>query len=524
MDYYSTQVVKRALSGMSSFTTVEGLTILLWIYSFYVVGLGIWRLYFHPLAKFPGPRLAALTLWYECYFDVGLGGQYFKEIERLHSIYGPIVRISPNELHVKDPDWVSELYPVGNRRRNKYAWFLSEGTGATSSATVEHDLHRQRRSALAPSFSKQSIMTLEETLIQPNISALCTQFDAHASANSPIVLGTAFASLTVDSVVQIWYGAPPAQTSRWKGFPRWTKAIPPLLTGSHFLRHFPKAFYLLALLPNSLLSRMDGISFIFGLQKESAGLAKKALESPSHSKAPCVIQKLSNSPLPARQRSLERLSGEGFSFVMASTESTAQTLGAIFYHLADNPAVLEELRAQLSRLQEDQNVNAGALSWSTLEQLPYLRHVVMESMRITALVTGRLARIAPDEVLRYQEWEIPPGTPVSMDHHFAHLDPTIFPAPKKFDPERWHTAAENGKPLDRYFLPFGRGSRMCIGMNLAKALMYRTIATVVQRYDFKLFETTREDVDIVADNLVGAIKAGSKGVRVKLRLREPRAA
>jgi hypothetical protein len=46
------------------------------------------RLLFHPLAKVPGPRLAALTKWYEFYYDVVCDGEYVKHIEKLHIIYG----------------------------------------------------------------------------------------------------------------------------------------------------------------------------------------------------------------------------------------------------------------------------------------------------------------------------------------------------------------------------------------------------------------------------------------------------
>lgn len=77
----------------------------------------------------------------------------------------------------------------------------------------------------------------------------------------------------------------------------------------------------------------------------------------------CIIRGLKRSSLPFSERSLSRLSDEGFSFVMASTESTAQTLGAIIYHLADNPDILAELRKQLTDTQD---------SWSALEELPYL--------------------------------------------------------------------------------------------------------------------------------------------------------
>jgi hypothetical protein len=57
---------------MLGFTGLDLLSLSAALFGLYLLCLGIWRLYFHPLAGFPGPKLAALTLWYECYFDVFL--------------------------------------------------------------------------------------------------------------------------------------------------------------------------------------------------------------------------------------------------------------------------------------------------------------------------------------------------------------------------------------------------------------------------------------------------------------------
>jgi hypothetical protein len=54
----------------------------------YLGALGIYRLYFSPLAKFPGPKLAALSKWYEFYYDVVLKGRFTFKIQELHKIYG----------------------------------------------------------------------------------------------------------------------------------------------------------------------------------------------------------------------------------------------------------------------------------------------------------------------------------------------------------------------------------------------------------------------------------------------------
>ncbi len=93
----------------------------------YSISLLIYRLYLHPLAKFPGPKLAAATGWYETYHDLkNPGGQFMYRLHKLHKTYGrikvrmlylrrlrevlgPIVRLSPDEVHISDTAWVDTL-------------------------------------------------------------------------------------------------------------------------------------------------------------------------------------------------------------------------------------------------------------------------------------------------------------------------------------------------------------------------------------------------------------------------------
>lgn len=52
------------------------------------------RIFLHPLARYPGPKLAAVTRWYEGYYDVIQNGQYTFKIKELHQIYGEILCFS----------------------------------------------------------------------------------------------------------------------------------------------------------------------------------------------------------------------------------------------------------------------------------------------------------------------------------------------------------------------------------------------------------------------------------------------
>ena len=54
----------------------------------YLASLVVYRLFFHPLARFPGPKLAAITRLYEGYYDFYKNGQYTFKIAELHKRYG----------------------------------------------------------------------------------------------------------------------------------------------------------------------------------------------------------------------------------------------------------------------------------------------------------------------------------------------------------------------------------------------------------------------------------------------------
>lgn len=74
--------VEFAMAVLQIFLTTVLLAALL------TIGGAIRRLFFHPLAHIPGPRLAALTWWYEFYFDVIQPGRYVFKIQELHKRYG----------------------------------------------------------------------------------------------------------------------------------------------------------------------------------------------------------------------------------------------------------------------------------------------------------------------------------------------------------------------------------------------------------------------------------------------------
>lgn len=169
-------------------------------FTIFVIGTVLHRLYLHPLAKFPGPKLAAITYLYEYYFDGIQQGQYTSRIWEMHDKYGPIVRINPDELHCNNPDWIDQIYAAGGKKREKSRFFVSQfNLPGAGFGTLSHDLHRSRRNALNRYFSKAAVAKLEDR-IQDKAELLCEKFLEMANTGTPIDLAVAFSCFTTDVV------------------------------------------------------------------------------------------------------------------------------------------------------------------------------------------------------------------------------------------------------------------------------------------------------------------------------------
>jgi cytochrome P450 len=232
-------------------------------------------------------------------------------------------------------------------------------------------------------------------------------------------------------------------------------------------------------------------------------------------------------------KSSTRLWQDGQVTVIAGTLTTAWALSTTLYHLLAQPDTLRKLKAELeSAIPEPSSLP----SLSTLENLPYLSAVLAEGLRLSNGVSSRLQRISPNLPLTFTDatshakspkvYTIPPGTPCSMTGLLIHTSPLYFPDPTSFMPERW---LDNPR-LNRYLVPFSRGTRQCIGINLAYAELYLTLAGLFRVYGSKevrgdgdkgwleLWETSFErDVEIVGDGITPLVRTGSEGIRIKVR-------
>jgi cytochrome P450 len=184
-----------------------------------------------------------------------------------------------------------------------------------------------------------------------------------------------------------------------------------------------------------------------------------------------------------------QLRDEVMTLMLAGHETTANALTWAFYLLAQHPAAVDALRAELRSV-----LDGRAPRFEDLAKLDYTRAVIQEAMRLYPPVwkVERTA-LARDEIAGYT---VEPGTIIGMTMHTLHRHPAAFDDAERFDPERFLPGNAKAKERHRFaYLPFGAGPRQCIGNTFALVEAQAILATIVQRCQLILLPDPPVEID-----------------------------
>lgn len=235
--------------------------------------------------------------------------------------------------------------------------------------------------------------------------------------------------------------------------------------------------------------------------------------------------------LPASEKETKRLADEAMVILIAGSETTASTLAAIMYHMLSDRQAWRRLKAELASITP--YPQTPTLDTVKLDRLEYLNAVIQEAIRLYPGATHRQDRVAPDEDLVYTDrstgksYVIPAGTGIGMTAPITNRDRSVYgPDADDFIPDRY---IQNPK-LRQYQFAFSKGTRQCIGMNLAYQELQIFVAEIVHKYDLydgtkteqdgptlELFKTERRDIAMYADYITPAVWPGSHGLQVVIR-------
>jgi cytochrome P450 len=169
----------------------------------------------------------------------------------------------------------------------------------------------------------------------------------------------------------------------------------------------------------------------------------------------------------------QQLQDEAITLLTGAIETTGTTLAWTLYEITRNPEIEGRLREELASVCQDR-----PLGYDDLGDLPYARRVLQEAIRKYG-PAWMVTRIAARDI-DLGGHLIPEGADVVWSPYLHQHDPSYFPDPDTFDPDRWEAdrvAATRGS-----FLAFGDGRRKCIGENFAWAELQVILAAVLQAW------------------------------------------
>ncbi|TAQ88837.1 hypothetical protein B7494_g2857 [Chlorociboria aeruginascens] len=421
----------------------------------YPIAQIVYNLYFHPLAKFPGPRLGAVS--YLFFSKTYVDGNGHKILRALHEKYGPVVRWAPDQLSFASAAAWKDIYVPQNGKI-----FLKDAF-----------CHNPQQ--ISHAFSTKSLLEQEHVLIK-YIDMLVIAMKEE-SAKGPIDLVAIYNWITFDILGEFAFGESfncisDRKTHHW---------ISNLLANLKYL---------------SWALALNHISPI--LFKLSPYIMPKKLREDAHLHLQYSLDKIYNkisNPDSSRRDFLSyilamrdevgltdwEMGGCVSVLVIAGSETTATALAGLTYWLCRTPVVYERLKREVrERFEKSEEITSQSTTFE------YLTAVIHEALRIYPPVPVAMPRVVPQG----GEWVdgnfVAGGAIVGVHAWSVTHSTKNFQDPETFRPERW--IDPDCKDNLSASQPFQIGPRACLGQNMAWMELRILVAKLVFHFDFELVD------------------------------------
>ncbi|KAJ7065717.1 cytochrome P450 [Mycena amicta] len=526
------------------------------------VARAIHLVFFHPLSSIPGPWYAAVSsLWITTHV---LRLEQCKTIHALFQTYGPVVRIAPNKIAFCDLGTMKSVYSTCKFDKSDYYKSLLTNDNDHAMTTLPHAQHSIRRKAYASHYTPSNLAKLQPEICEATGQMIDTLHNLPVDTSLDTL--SLFRHLALDIIVASSYGYRLGAVSKWavEAEEGLTVAIGDFPKRGILRSAVPKwAWNLVCKIPNArlrLLCDSDKIMAEFvstrvyemraklNAGKLPATIPVVASPSPlpflsalpslsrssSRSASPCPSEDSSFADDTEKSYLLPRLLAymypngetmpenhvisECMGHMVAGTDTTSISLSFFLWELTRRRDILHKLRNEIDAVMTDPRAIPDI---KTLNGMEYLNAFIKEGLRIYGAAPSLLERVVPASASSNKRffgaegfdllgYALPPGTIVATQAWSMHRDPAVFPSPDTFLPERWlASSTEDGEAetarlarMASYMMPFGTGSRICGGVNLAHLMMRMVLVAVLRNFEVEAAPGTDEKSMDMRDSFV----------------------
>ncbi|KAK0545320.1 hypothetical protein OC844_007367 [Tilletia horrida] len=464
----------------------------------------------------PGPLLARFSdAWL---ILTAKAGRRSVVVHALHARHGTFVRLAPNHVSIAHPDALQPVYghSTGTLKSAFYDAFAAPGFPRGVFNTRDRAEHSRKRKIISHSFAPRSIAAFEP-FVRKDLQLFIDRWDdlcaeaARQHEQGPRGLkGFAWLDILLhtnywafDTIATLAFGKPfgmlesgvdrvPIEFEDKHGNKRVEygsaiKIINERGEVSATLGVAPAWLRPWLLKLSWFAQRMRSVKALTGI-----ALARVNDRLQNGSDRDDLLAKLqAGTDERGLQMAKDELTAEALTQLIAGSDTTSNSSGAIIYHLATHPSALRTLQAELdAKLTHAEDVP----TFDDVRDLPYLRAVINESLRFHSTSGIGLPRLIPAPGTHVLGKFFPAGTVLSVPTYTIHRLPDWWgDDAEEYRPERWLEAdADTLKRFERASNVFSTGPRACVGRNIADQELLLFVATVFRRYDIELKYPDRE--------------------------------